>query len=155
MLRVQVSLPPPSHSAFFFFFGSQKTLRAFENFVVEVALPGAGFKLFITSGRLGHQLNTRVKQKMLKVYVLGAAVVFLTCPTGNGSWKNFLRRPHSQTWPGVFLRRVTELEWVRPSCMCCQPVCVSLRAHVWNSWIVAFGQNQSVYSVFKCDTSHV
>lgn len=47
--------------------------------MVEVALPAAGFKLFITSG---HQLNTRVKQKMLKVYVLGAAVVFLTCPTG-------------------------------------------------------------------------
>lgn len=58
--------------------------------MVEVALPAAGFKLFITSGRLGHQLNTRVKQKMLKVYVLGVAVVFLTGPTGNGCWKNFL-----------------------------------------------------------------
>lgn len=120
------------HTQHFFFFRSQKTLRAFENFVVEVALPAASFKLFITSGRLGHQLNTRVKQKMLKVYVLGAAVVFLTGPTGNGSWKNFLCpsvKPDLVFSSGKSL----ELEWVRPSCMCCQPVCVSLRAHVWNS----------------------
>lgn len=135
MLWVQVSLPPPSHSSFFFFFRSQKTLCAFENFVVEVALPAASFKLFVTSARLGHQLNTWVKQKMLKVYALGAAVVFPTCPAGNGSRKNVLC-PSVQPDLVFFLRKVTGT-WVGSAILNVLPTCVcfpsSARAELTNS----------------------
>lgn len=148
MLRVQVSLPPSSHSAvfWFFFFWSQKTLGAFENFAVEVPIPAASFKLFISRGRVGYQLNTQVKQNMFKVYSLGAAVAFPPCPTENGSLTNFLC---PSLKPGlVFFSQVShqKLDWVQPSWICWART---------NRLIVALGQNQFVYLVFKCDTLHI
>lgn len=147
MLRVQVSLPPSSHSAIFFFPSARQTLGAFENFAVEVPSPAASFKLFITSGRLGHQLNTRVKQNAFKVYSLGAAVVFPTCSNSKRVLDE-LPLPFVESWHcGFFFSgKSLELERLRPSWI--------RWAHV-NSLIVAFGQNQFVYLVFKCDTSHV